>query len=99
MISAHEKINLEELKEKLYQKLGLTKIFLKEVNKKPDLEEPMIMKKNPTVERVCLKIHKDFLKKFRFAKIWGKSARFPGQMQGLTHVLKDGDIVEIVADK
>ncbi len=95
MISAQQKINLEELKEKLHQKLGLTKIFLKEVNKKPDLEEPLIMKKDPTVEKVCLKIHKDFLKKFRYAKIWGKSARFPGQMQGLTHVLKDGDIVEL----
>lgn len=95
MISANQRINLEELKEKLYQKLGLTKIFLKEVNKKPDLEEPMILKKNPTVEDVCLKIHKDFLKKFRFAKVWGKSAKFPGQMHGLIHILEDGDIVEL----
>ncbi len=95
MISANQKINLEELKEKIYQKLRLTKIFLKEANKKPDLEEPLIVKKNPTIENVCLKIHKDFLKKFNYARIWGKSAKFPGQRQGLTHVLKDGDIVEL----
>lgn len=95
IISAHQKINLEELKKKLYEKLRLTKIFLKEVNKKADLNEPMIMKKNPTVEDVCLKIHKDFVKKFRFAKVWGKSAKFPGQMHGFTHVLEDGDIVEL----
>ncbi|MFC1801657.1 OBG GTPase family GTP-binding protein [Nanoarchaeota archaeon] len=95
MISANQKINLEDLKQKVYDKLGLTKIFLKEVNKKPDLEEPLILEKNPTIQDVCIKIHKDFLKKFRFAKIWGNSAKFPGQMQGLTHVLKDGDIVEL----
>jgi len=40
-------------------------------------------------------VHKDFIKKFRFARIWGKSAKFPGQMCGINHKLKDDDIVEL----
>jgi hypothetical protein len=44
---------------------------------------------------MCNKLHRDFVNKFRFAKVWGKSAKFPGQMLMLNHVLEDGDIVQI----
>ncbi|PIX43590.1 GTP-binding protein, partial [archaeon CG_4_8_14_3_um_filter_38_5] len=43
-----------------------------------------------------VKIHKDFVKNFRYAQVWGKSARFPGQKLGINHELKDEDIVTIV---
>jgi ribosome-interacting GTPase 1 len=43
------------------------------------------------------KIHKDFAKNFRYARVWGKSVKFPGQRVGADHVLEDGDIVEIHA--
>lgn len=95
MISAEKGTNIEELKELIFQKLNLIRIFCKEVGKSPDLDEPLIMKKDSTVASVCLKLHKDFKHKFKTAKIWGKSAKFPGQSQGLTHHLIDGDIVEI----
>ena len=41
------------------------------------------------------KIHRDFLLKFKYAKVWGLSAKFPGMQVGISHILKDGDIVEI----
>ena len=40
-------------------------------------------------------VHKDFIRKFRFARIWGKSAKFDGQQVGIEHKLKDDDIVEL----
>ncbi len=45
------------------------------------------------------RIHKDFAKNFRYARVWGKSVKFPpGQrVGGADHVLEDGDIVEIHA--
>ena len=67
----------------------------KEQGKKADLEEPLIMKRGATVRDVCMKLHRDFVNKFKKAKIWGKSAKFPGQMKGLPHKLEDGDIVEV----
>jgi len=69
-ISAEKNIAIEELKETIYKKLGFIRIFLKEVNKKPDLEEPLIMFKNCTIEDVCNKLHRDFSKKFKFARLW-----------------------------
>ncbi|MEM4268111.1 MAG: TGS domain-containing protein, partial [Candidatus Woesearchaeota archaeon] len=48
------------------------------------------------VEDVCNKLHRDFVNKFKFARVWGKSAKFPGQTFSLRHNLMDGDIIEIV---
>jgi len=43
-----------------------------------------------------LKLHKDFLNRFKFARVWGKSVKFDGMvLKRLEHVLQDNDIVEI----
>ena len=44
---------------------------------------------------VTQKVHKDFVKNFKYAKISGKSAKFKWQTVGKDHVLKDDDIVEL----
>ena len=49
-----------------------------------------------TLKDLCLKLHKDFVDKFKFAKIWGSSAKFPGQkIVKLDHKLEDKDVVEL----
>ena len=71
------------------------KIYLKEYNKKADMEEPLIIWEGATLKDLCLKLHKDFVDKFKFAKIWG-SSRYPGQkIVKLSYTLHDGDIVEL----
>jgi hypothetical protein len=95
-VSAEKNVGIEELKECIYKKLKIIRIFLKEYNKKADLEEPMIMWKGSTLNDLCIKLHKDFGDKFKFAKIWGKSSKYPGQhIVKLSHELVDGDIVEL----
>ncbi|MFH1063708.1 MAG: GTP-binding protein [Candidatus Woesearchaeota archaeon] len=94
-ISAEEKINIEELKDAIFQKLNFIRIYCKEGGKKADLEEPLIMRNGNTIRDMCSKLHKDFVTKFRFSKVWGKSAKFPGQRLMLNHVLQDGDVVQI----
>ena len=95
-VSAHTSINIDELKEILFNKMNFIRIYLKEINKKADLEEPMIMKKGETLKDLCSKLHKDFVEKFQFAKIWGPSAKFDEQkFMKLTHKLADGDVVEL----
>jgi len=96
LVSGYKEINLEELKEKIYNTLGFIKVYLKPQGKKPDLDEPLVLLKNSTVEDVCNKLHRDFVKNFRYAQVWGKSAKHPGQRVGLNHVLEDGDILTIV---
>jgi hypothetical protein len=95
-VSAEQLIGIEELKEAIYNKMGFIRIFLKEVNKQPDMKEPLIMFEGCTIRDVCLKLHKDFLDKFRFARVWGKSAKFDGQIfHKPDKMLMDEDILEL----
>ena len=95
-VSAHENYNIDELKDVIFNSLSFIRVYLKEVNNQADLEVPMIMRSGDTIKELCLKLHKDFVDKFTFARIWGPSAKFEGQkLMKLTHKLLDGDIVEI----
>lgn len=95
LISAEKKEHLEELKELIFEKLDLMRIYMKEPGKKPDLDEPLIIRSGATIKDVCDKLHRDFARRLRFARVWGKSAKFPGQQHQLNHELIDGDIVEL----
>lgn len=95
LISAKNQKNFDSLKQSIFEKLGLIKIFMKEVGKKADFEEPVIIRKGATVGEVCNKLHRGFLKRFRFCRIWGRSAKFPGQRFKANHVIEDGDVVQL----
>ena len=95
-ISAEKRMNTEYLKKIIFERLEFIRVYCKEAGKKADMGVPLIMRKGNTLKDVCLKLHKDFLSKFRFVRIWGKSAKFDGMiLRKLEHVLQDEDIVEI----
>jgi small GTP-binding protein len=94
-ISAKEKINIPELREAIFQKLDLIRIYLKEPGKAADMEVPLIIFREASIRDLCRKLHKDFEKKFKFSRVWGPSAKFPGQRLMLHHKLKDEDVVEV----
>ncbi len=95
LISAEQNLNLESLKELIYQKLNFIRIYMKEPKKEADMKEPMIITKGATIKDVCDKTHREFVQKFKFARVWGQSSKFPGQKFMLNHVLKDQDVVEL----
>jgi len=86
--------DLNGIKDKIWNSLDLIRIYCKEPGKKPE-SKPMVMKTNSTVADAAKRLHKDFLKYFRFARIWGKSAKYAGEKVGLEHKLEDKDILEI----
>jgi len=94
LISSQNKINMQELKDLIFEKLGLARIYMKEVGKKPDMNEPLILKKGCTIKDVCKKIHRGFEARFKTAKVWG-SSKFDGQAFGIDKEVKDKDVVEI----
>jgi hypothetical protein len=53
------------------------------------------MSQGGTVEEFARKVHLDFFKNMKSARIWGASAAFDGQMVSREHVLQDGDVVEL----
>ncbi|RME52885.1 GTP-binding protein [Candidatus Woesearchaeota archaeon] len=94
-ISAKNNEHVEELKALIFEKLGLISVFLKEPGKAADMEEPLIMFRGASVRDVCEKLHKDFVKNFKFARVWGRSAKFGGQKVMLGHCLENGDVLEL----
>lgn len=95
-VSADRGIKLEELKEELFKLADVIRIFTKSPGEEPAYP-PIPMRRGATVIEVAKKVHKDLAENFKYARVWGKSVKFPGQRVGADHVLEDGDIVEIHA--
>ncbi len=95
-ISAKEELGLDKLKDEIFRAAQLIRIYLKPQSGKIDYDAPLILKKGATIEDICRALHRDFVKKFRYAMVWGKSVKFPGQHVGLEHKVEDEDIVRLV---
>ena len=93
-ISTKEKMNLDAVKQDIYQLLDIIRVYTKAPGKEADLSEPVILKKGSRVEDVALSIHKDFLAKLRYARIWG-SGKYDGQMVKRDHRVNEGDVIEM----
>jgi small GTP-binding protein len=98
-ISVKDEIGLSELRDVIYDRLDFINIYMKPQGKKADMKEPMVIKRYSTVGDVCDFIHRTFRKRFRYANVWGKSAKFPGQTVGMRHTLESGDILSIVVSR
>lgn len=98
-ISAEKGEGLEHLKDRIYEELGFIRVFLKPQGEPPDLDEPLVIRKGARVRDVCEVLHRDFVSKFRYGRVWGRSAKHEGQRVGLEHELEDGDVLTIVIDR
>ncbi|MBS3107657.1 50S ribosome-binding GTPase [Candidatus Woesearchaeota archaeon] len=93
LVSAKDGTGLNELKKKIYEQLDIIKVFTKTPGKKKD-HPPIALPKGATIRFLSQIIHKDFYKKFKFARVWGKSVKFDSASVGLGHKLADDDVVE-----
>ncbi len=98
-ISADKKLNIDALKEEIFNRVDLIRIYLKPQGRKADMEDPLVIRRGSTVIDACEKLHREFVKNFRHAKIWGTSVKFPGQKVGPDHVLEDEDVLRIILKK
>ncbi len=85
--------NQENVAHEIWKRLPFIKVYTKQPGKERDYP-PIAFKKGATVREVAEKVHKDFVKKFRYAKIFGTSVKFMGAQVGLDHALADDDVVE-----
>ena len=88
------KEELNNLKNKLFYFFDKIRVYTKEPGKKEKSEKPIILPQNSCVKDATEKILKGLSKKIKSVKIWGPSSKFPGQVVGLKHQLKDMDIIE-----
>ena len=93
IISSKTGENINNLKEKIFKSFDKMRVYTKEPGKEKS-NKPIILNQKSTVKDVAEKILHGFSKKVKETKIWGPSSKFSGQKVGISHELKDGDIVE-----
>jgi ribosome-interacting GTPase 1 len=89
----------DPLKAKMWEYLGLTRVYTKRRGAQPDLTEPVVLsaiRKGTKVSSLCANISSQMLRDFNYAMVWGTSAKHSPQRCGLSHVLDDEDVVQIV---
>lgn len=89
-ISATQGTGLDELKQKIWEKLKLVRIYLVHPDEEPSLNNPIVMKQGNILADVAQKIGEEFASDIKSAKIWGPGARFPGQEVSLSTKVLEG---------
>jgi small GTP-binding protein len=93
-VSVLDDASLDLLRQAIFELTGLIRIQLCR-NGVVD-GEPLSLERGATVAHVADAIHHELGAEAVGARVWGPSARFPGQRVGREHELVDGDAVEIV---
>ncbi len=87
-------MNLHILNQKLFERLGVIRVYSKLPGKKPDFDAPFVLKKGSTTLDLAVKVHKDFVARLRYAKLW-RQAQSDGMMVSKDFVLQDKDVLEL----
>lgn len=96
-ISAHHGWNFDAFLRKVWGYLDLVRIYPKPKGKDIDYDEPVILRsRKRTVEDFCNSIHREIIRKFKYAIVWGTSVKHEKQKVGREHVLNDSDVVQII---
>ena len=93
IVSALVENNIEELKNLILKNMAVIRVYTKEPGKTP-ATQPCTLPVGATVRDVAESILKGFSKRVKETRLTGPSSKFPNQRVGLSHVLKDLDIVE-----
>jgi len=93
-VSARENINIDLLKQKIFQYLRILRVYSKLPGKKVDHNDPFIFNWGSTLMDMARSVHKDFAENLKFARIWGKG-KYQGQKVNREYVLQDEDVIEL----
>jgi len=99
VISCSLTVGLDYLLEQIWEKLGLVRVYTKKKGRAPSFDSPIVLTEGRggvSVENACTQIHKDLVQNFKYAMIWGTSPKYNPQRCGLTHLLEDEDVLQIV---
>ncbi len=94
-VSCLKSQGLEDIGRYIFKMLSIIRIYTKEPSDKEPSPNPIVVKEGTTVIDIAKELHSSLYKRFQYGRIWGQSAKYPGQKVGSNHMLKDSDILEI----
>lgn len=95
VVSAHTGEGLDALRAAAWELIDVVRVYGKPVGQQPDMEKPYAIPAGSTVEEFAAAVHRELPEKLKTARVWGASARFPGQTVDRDHVVQDKDVVEL----
>ncbi|KAH8556588.1 P-loop containing nucleoside triphosphate hydrolase protein [Umbelopsis sp. PMI_123] len=96
VVSCEQDLNLDYLVEQLWKHLNLLRVYTKKRGELPDFEEGLIIRNGATVEHCCHSIHRSLAEDFKYALVWGSSAKHNPQRVGLHHIVNNEDVIQVV---
>ena len=100
VISVHLRLNFDYFLEKMWEFMGLIRVYTKRKGAPPDLDDPVVLSSQRdgiSVESATTAVSRELITVFNFAYVWGTSAKHSPQRVGLAHVLEDEDVIQIVS--
>jgi ribosome-interacting GTPase 1 len=95
-VSSETCSGIEEIRVQIFRMLDIVRIYTKIPGKPADMDTPYVVSRGSTVQDVANLVHKDFVQRLKFAKLWG-GTKLDGAMVSRDHVLEDRDIIELHA--
>ena len=77
----------------MFDEMEVIRVYTKEPGKQAT-REPVVLKRGATIKEVAENILKGFSSRVKETRVTGPSSKFPNQKAGLSHELKDLDVVE-----
>ncbi|XP_005112963.1 developmentally-regulated GTP-binding protein 2 [Aplysia californica] len=96
VVSCNMKMNLDYLLDKVWEHLALLRVYTKKRGERPDFEDGLILRQGASVEHVCHVIHRTIAQSFKYALVWGQSTKYNPQRVGLSHIMADEDVIQVV---
>ena len=93
---ARQELNIDLLLARVWEYLDLVRVYTKRRGQRPDFVEPVILRSGSSVHDICRGVHKDLIDQFKYASVWGTSAKHEPQRVGLKHTLHDEDVIQIM---
>jgi ribosome-interacting GTPase 1 len=97
VMSCELDLGIQDVVDRCWKELALMRIYTKRKGIVPDFSEALIVRSGSNIEDVCDQVHRTLKETFKYALVWGASARHVPQRVGLAHVVCDEDVVSIVA--
>ncbi|OAR00387.1 hypothetical protein LLEC1_01009 [Akanthomyces lecanii] len=97
VMSCELDLGVQDVVDRCWKELRLIRIYTKRKGIDPSFAEALIVRSNSSIEDVCDRIHRNMKDTFKYALVWGASARHIPQRVGLGHMVCDEDVVYIVS--
>jgi hypothetical protein len=102
VLSTYMKLNYDTFAETIWQYLELVRVYTKKRGQPPSMSEPLVLtngRHGTSVESACLQLHKSLVDNHDYTFVWGRSVKHSPQRCGLSHMLHDEDVVQIMVKR